>query len=142
MQAIKANVEANLSKFERHRETILAILRNAHQGGPKSDPFDENTTWDRLTRLAHSFLLQERVKQETMAAADRKAQLSELATALKRSRTLVEEMHDDVGDDLFSAWCEGTDEPLASVVSNDDGSFAMVRVPEQMFNKAVAGSPP
>ena len=44
-----------------------------------------------------------------------------------------------MGDDLFSAWCEGTDEPLASVVSNDDGSFAMVRVPEQMFNKAVAG---
>ena len=69
MQTIKADVEASLSKFERHREAILTILRNVHQGGPKSDPFDENTTWDRLTRLAYSFLLQERVKQETMAAA-------------------------------------------------------------------------
>ena len=138
VQAIKADVEASLSKFEGHREAILTILRNEHQREPKTDPFDENATWDRLARFAHSFLLQERVKQATMPDAELKAQLNELATALTRSRTLVEEMQDDVGDDLFSAWCEGTDEPSASVVSNGDGSFAMVRVPEQMFNKAVA----
>jgi hypothetical protein len=74
-----------------------------------------------------------------MAAAARKAHLSKLATALKQSRTLVEAMHDDVGNDLFSAWCEGTDEPLVSLVRNDDGSLATVRLPEERFKKAVAG---
>jgi hypothetical protein len=47
-------------------------------------------------------------------------------------------MLDCVGDDLFSAWCEGTDEPLASVVRNSDGSLTYLRMPEEMFKKAVA----
>jgi hypothetical protein len=48
-------------------------------------------------------------------------------------------MQDDVGDDLFSAWWEGTNEPRASVVRNDDGSFSLVRIADEMFKEAVAG---
>src|SRR3979411_1801422 len=46
-------------------------------------------------------------------------------------------MQDQVGDDLFSSWCEGTDKPLVSLVRNDDGSLAVVREPEEMFRQAV-----
>ena len=73
-----------------------------------------------------------------MPAADRMPRLDQLATALKKSRAIVDAaMQDDIGDDLFSAWCEGTDEPLVSLVRNDDGSLATVRMPEETFKKAV-----
>src|SRR5438105_13762703 len=73
-----------------------------------------------------------------MPAVTRKSRLDEVARALKRSRTIVDAaMQDDVGDDLFSSWCEGTNEPLVSLVRDDDGSLAAVRGPEEMFKKAV-----
>jgi hypothetical protein len=77
------------------------------------------------------------VKQETMPAADREARLRELAKGLGKARGITDKaMRDDVGGDLFSAWWEGTDEPL-SVVRDDDGSI--VRTADELFKEAVAG---
>ena len=48
--------------------------------------------------------------------------------ALKKSRAIVAAaMQDGVGNDLFSAWCEATNEPLCSLVRNADGSFAIIQ---------------
>jgi post-segregation antitoxin (ccd killing protein) len=69
--------------------------------------------------------------------------LRELAKALGNARGMTDKaMQDDVGNHLFSAWWEGTNEPRASVVRNDDGSFALVRIADEMFKDAVWGVSP
>jgi hypothetical protein len=137
-ERIHAAIDVGLGTFEQHKTTLITILRDAHDGRLKSEPFDEPKSWSCLTSLAHSFFWQARLKLETMPAANRKQRLDELARVLTRSRTIVDAaMQDDVGDDLFSSWCEGTNEPLVSLVRNDDGSLAPVRGPEKMFKKAV-----
>ena len=135
VQGIHSAIDVGLGKFEQHKPTLIAILRNAHRGRLK---FDEPKSWTRLTSLAHSFFLQTRLKLETMPAASRRSRLDELARTLKQSRTLADAaMQDQVGDDLFSSWCAGINQPLVSLVRNDDGSLAAVRGPEEMFRKAV-----
>jgi hypothetical protein len=135
---ILSAIDAGLVRFEQHKPALITILRNAHEGVLQPEPFDETKSWSGLTSLARSFFWQARVKQETMPAARRVARLDGLATALKRARAVVDQaMQDDVGNDLFSAWCEGTDEPLVSLVRNDDGSLTTVRMPEEMFKEAV-----
>lgn len=134
IERIHSAIEVGLGRFEQHKTTLITILRDAHDG-----QFDEPKSWSRLTSLARSFFWQARLKLERVPAVTRKSRLDELARALRRSRFLVDAaMQDQVGDDLFSSWCEGTNEPLLSVVRNDDGSSTAVRGPEEMFKKAVA----
>ena len=60
------------------------------------------------------------VKQVTMPAADRIERLQDIAKRLRQARSLVDRtMQIDVGDDLFSAWWEGTGSEYAKA----DGSF-------------------
>jgi hypothetical protein len=134
-EKIHAAIDVGLGRFVQHKTTLIAILRDAHGGRPK---FDESRSWSCLTSLARSFFWQAGLKLETILAASRRSRLDELARALKRSRAIVDAaMQDQVGDDLFASWCEGTNEPLVSLVRNDDGSLAAVRGPEEMFRKAV-----
>lgn len=138
-EAVKADIKVRLLEFDQHKEVLLNILRDAHNHGHKSEPFNENRWWHYLTSLAHTHYWQARVKQETMPAADREARLRELAKALGKARGITDKaMRDDVGGDLFSAWWEGTDEPL-SVVRDDDGSIVLVRTVDELFKEAVAG---
>jgi hypothetical protein len=138
-ERVRAAIDAGLVRFEQHKPALITILRDAHDGVLQPEPFDETKSWSGLTSLARSFFWQARGSKETMPAADRKPRLDQLATALKRARAVVDQaMQDHIGDDLFSAWCEGTDEPLVSLVRNDDGSLATVRMPEEAFKKAVA----
>jgi hypothetical protein len=138
-QAVKAAMDAGLADFDRHKRALLNILHDAHDRGPKSEPFNEDQTWFDLTSLARIHYWQARVKHETMPIADRKARLRELANALRKARNLTDKaLQDDVGDDLFSAWWEGTKEPL-SVVREEDGSIVLVRTVNEMFKEAVTG---
>jgi hypothetical protein len=140
LRRVNAAIEAGLVEFDRHKKELLTILRDAYDRGLKPEPFDEDKTWSHLTSLARIHYWQARVKQETMPVADREARLRELAKALGKARGVTDKaMQDDVGDDLLSAWLERTDEPRASVVRNDDGSFALVRIADEMFKEAVAG---
>ena len=135
-KAVKAAIEARLLEFDQHKGLLLNILRDAHNH--KSEPFNEDKWWHHLTSLAHTHYWQTRVKQETMPAADREARLRELAKALGKARSMTDKaMQDDVSNDLFSAWWEGTDEPL-SVVRDDNGSIVLVRTAEELFKEAVA----
>jgi hypothetical protein len=140
-EAFKAAIEADLVEFDRRKEALLASLRAAHKDGPKSEPFNEDKWSYYLTDFARIFFWQARVKQETMPVADRdrEARLRELAKALGKARGMADKaMQDDVGNDLFSAWWEGTDEPL-SMVRDDDGSIVLVRTANEMFKEAVTG---
>jgi hypothetical protein len=138
-EAVRAAIEARFVEFDHHKEALLSILRDAHNHSPKSEPFNDDKWWFHLTSLARIYSWQARVKQERMPVADREARLHELAKALGKARDLTDKaMQDDVGDDLFSAWWDETDEPPASVVWNDDGSFAPVRNADEMFKETVA----
>jgi hypothetical protein len=107
MEELKAGIDAGLAAFEQHKISLLERLQNVYQRGPKSEPFDAEKSWRGLTSLAGLYFWRARLKQETVPAAHRVERLRELAKALGRARRMVDKaMQDDVGNDLFSAWCE------------------------------------
>jgi hypothetical protein len=124
---IRAVSDAGLEKFEQHKNTLIANLRDAHKQNPKSKPFGQRASWDRLTKIAGEYHWAEGVKQETMDNAVRKARLHVLVNAIEKTRTLLDRaMQDDVGDELSAAWREEAKEPLE-------------RTAEETFKKAVTG---
>src|SRR5437773_751997 len=107
MKAFRAGIELKMEGFSGHKQPILAILRKAYDCGPKAEPFDEEKSWSRVEKSAHQYFLQERAKQEAMSSAECEARQRVIAAALKRAQSLIEAaMQDEVGDALFSAWCE------------------------------------
>jgi hypothetical protein len=139
MKAFNAAIEVKMTAFYNHKQPLLAILREAYGGGPQAEPFDEEKSWSRLETTAHLYFMQEGAKHEAMSNANREARQRAIGEALKNARNLIDKaMLDEVGDDLFSAWSEKANLPLASVGRNDDGSLFMVRPADEMFKKAVA----
>jgi hypothetical protein len=107
IEELKAEIDAGLAAFEQHKISLLEHLQNVYQRGPKSEPFDAEKSWQGLTRLAWMYFWRARLKQETVSAAHRVERLRDLARTLGRARRMVEmAMQDDVGNDLFSAWCD------------------------------------
>ena len=78
-------IEVDMARFGRHKEHILTILRNAYDGGPQAEPFDEKTSWFRLEISAYQYFLQERVKQEAMSSATCETRLRAIAAALEQA---------------------------------------------------------
>ena len=102
-----AGIEAHLAAFEAHKEDLLAILRNMHGRDPKSEPFDAERASRGLTHLAGGFFWRERIKQEMVPAGECVARLRELAMVLGKARGMLDKAwNDEVGGNLFSAWCE------------------------------------
>jgi hypothetical protein len=95
--------KTGLAEFNQHKKTLLDMLRNVYERGPKFKPFDGDKAWRSLTGLARFYFRQGSVKQATMPAADRIERLRDIAKVLKQARDM---MQSDVGDDLYSAWCE------------------------------------
>jgi hypothetical protein len=138
MQAFSAAIEVKMATFDNHKQKLLSILREAYDLGSKAAPFDDAQSWLRLETTAHQYFIQEGAKQEAMSSASREARQRVIGEALKRARSLIDEaMLDEVGDDLFSAWSEKANLPLASVSRNEDGSLAMTSPAGEMFKKAV-----
>jgi hypothetical protein len=109
MEELKAEIDAGLAAFEQHKISLLEHLQNVYQRGPKSEPFDAEKSWRGLTSLAGLYFWRARLKQDTVPAAHRVERLRDLARTLGRARRQAKmAMRDDVGDDLFSAWCEAS----------------------------------
>jgi len=139
-EKVQGTIDANLVEFEKHKETLLGILRGVYLHSPAAKPFDEGKAWSHLTNTAASFLFEEQVKTMSLPVAERVTRLRSLNKALRHARSLADRaMQDEVGDDLYSAWCEDIDQPQASVIRNDDNSLALVRPAREMFTKVVAG---
>jgi hypothetical protein len=134
-EAIKAEIEKRLAAFEQHKIGLLDHLQKVYNRGPKPNAFDADESWRGLTHWAGIYLWLARVKQEIVLPAARVARLRGLATALGRARRMAEKaMRDDVGDDLFSAWCEAN-------VRDDlvpTGPLTLVRIDHE-FDKVIAG---
>ena len=139
MKAFKTAIEVKMTAFNNHKGPLLAILRNAYDCGPQAEPFDEEKSWFRLETSAHQYFLQERAKQEAMCSAKCEARLRAIAKALEQASSLIEAAkRDEVGDALFSAWCEKAHLPLAFPVRNDDGSFSITAPADEEFKRAVS----
>jgi len=145
-KALLAAIETRLAKFGHHKDALLAILRAAYDRGLKSAPldpdgkkpmpFDGDTAWRYLDRLASHLLHQEHIKSDTTSPAARAARLRKIAKVLGQANGMIAAaMQSDVGNDLFSAWCE------ANVTYEDrdwTGPQTLVRF-EDEFDKVVAG---
>jgi hypothetical protein len=132
-KAVRDAIEAGLTKFETHKEALLANLHDAYQHGQRSEPFDAGRSWRRLTSLAGTYFWEARIKKDVMPDADR-TRLRNLAKALGSARTLVDEaIQSDVGNELCGAWWEGTSE-----YAEAKGGFVDLLYIEREFRKVTA----
>lgn len=107
-KAAYAPIAPELARFNTHKEEILDKLRDEYERRPRSEPFDAEKPWRRLTRMAEMYFWGEIIKRETMSPAERFNRLRQLAKALDRTHDLViRAMHEDedIGLGIFRAWC-------------------------------------
>ena len=125
--------ETRLAEFNKHKESLLDLLRNQYERGPKSKSFDEDKAWGRLIGLAQSCFGHHKMKKGTIPAADRIERLRDIAQIVRRASRLVDRtMQTDVGNDLFLAWWEVTGNEHAE----PDGTFDPGHM-EQKFRELV-----
>jgi hypothetical protein len=143
-KALLAAIETGLAEFGRHKDALLAILRDGYERGLKSAPvdadgtkprpFDTDRAWLSLESLARHYFHREWVKPRVTKPADRQARLRDIAKALERARDMISEAtQSDVGDDLISGWWEGTSE-----YAEAEGRFVDLLYIKREFEKAVA----
>jgi hypothetical protein len=100
------------ASFEGHKTALLDILRKAHGGGAKSKPFDKQRAWRDLMIAAHWYFRRPAIKRKTLLPARRFERLQDLAKALSRARSIVNQAKlDDVAFDLFRGWWTETKRP-------------------------------
>lgn len=143
-KALLVAIETGLAEFGRHKDALLAILRDGYErglksapvdtDGAKSMPFDADRAWRlHLEGLAHQYFHREWVKQEVTKPAVRQAQLREIARVLERARDMISEVtQSDVGNDLISGWWEGTSE-----YAEAEGRFVDLLYIQREFEKVV-----
>ena len=133
-------VDIGLEEFGRHRDRLLAILRDGYERGHKSAPidaagakaFDADRAWRlHLEGLAHQYFSRESVKQTVTKPADRRAMLRDIARALARSRDAIDRAtRSDVGEDLIAGWWKSTSE-----CGEAEGRFVDLLHIEREFDK-------
>ncbi len=143
-KALLEAIETGLAEFGRHKDALLAILRDGHERGLKSVPvdadgtkpmpFDADRAWRlHLEGLASQYFHWEWVKQEVTKPADRQAQLRDIAKVLQRARGVISgAIQSDVADDLISGWWEGTSE-----YAEAKGHFVDLLYIQREFEKVV-----
>jgi hypothetical protein len=118
-KAAQAPIAAKLASFAQHKTVLLDNLYQAYERGLKSEPFDPDSSWRKLSRIAEEYFWDTVMKDETMPTADRSKRLRQLAKFAGQTRELVNKaMRDDVGYDLFRGWCAEANISTASVVQN------------------------
>jgi hypothetical protein len=127
-------------EFEKQKEPLLDMLRNAYEQGPKSERFDADKAWRILTGLSRIFFARASLNQKTMPSWERRERLRDIKKNLGSARRLVERiMRVDVGSDLYSSWCEANpyfrDDPNGIEPIKE---FDPVRTKNE-FDKALAG---
>jgi hypothetical protein len=127
-QAAKASA-AKLTSFAQHKTQLLAILRATYQRGPKTKSFNAKSAWQELIRIAGFYFKDVEFRRGAVPAARRVKRLRQIAKALGRARTLVDET---VGSDLFRGWCAVGNIFPASVILNSDGSSVLTRVADKI----------
>lgn len=129
-----APIADDLAAFKQHKKALLDELRNGRKPALKSEHFDEDKSWGDLIRLAQLYFWGEKIRQETIPAADRVKRLRQLANELRRARGMADRaLQDDVGNDLFKAWFAETKIPLAATAGiYNDGSSILILIADEI----------
>ncbi len=109
------------SAFEKHKDILLAILLDAYEHGPKSEPFDADTAWNELRSLARLYFGVKWERLQQRAAADRRERLSKFAKSLRKAHRLFDEAKRD--EFIMYLHCRyGThqERPIEPVHPNDE----------------------
>jgi hypothetical protein len=95
----KAQTSKELAAFKQHKQTLLRLLLRH-----KFASACVETHWNALERCAdHYFHAQ---LPPPLSPSERRKRLRNLADALRRASSLTERaLKDDLGDDLYRAWC-------------------------------------
>ena len=91
---------AGVLAFEAHKDNLLAVLLKEWERGPKSQPFDEEKTWHRLSRVAWQYFwrkrgeIKKRDPREIAVSGCRKiatvlTKASRFSMTLSRTRSLM-----------------------------------------------------
>jgi hypothetical protein len=130
----QAPIAAKMAVFEKHRKILLIRLRREYETGPNSRPFDEGKRWRDLSQLAELYFWGEVGIKVTLSGAERRKRLRQLATALRKARSLTDRaMKDELGDLLFIASCtEKRVGPPSAAPMETDGSSALTRLVDEI----------
>jgi hypothetical protein len=128
-------------EFWRKKRSLIGQLEAARRATRNSTPFDTNLAVRDLSNFAWRFLQDQRIRATSMKRSARAQRLSKLGNALERAQTLVERNLDDqVGSDLFSAWCAhfgiGLDLDLAEIADNMKETFEILGLLKQIARHA------
>src|SRR5215475_8066032 len=77
-QAIDAGVDA----FKTYKERFVAVLRDAWEHGPKSEPLDVDSAWWRLIGLAREYFQRKTLRRKAVPTAERSERLGKIAKVL------------------------------------------------------------
>jgi hypothetical protein len=99
----QAQLAAKLASFYQNKNVLLDILRNVHERGPRTGPFDAKTAWNSLTQIADLYLRQMRRRKLPVAVCIKR--LNQIANALGRARVLLDRAKQDtVITELYGGW--------------------------------------
>ena len=129
-QAIDAGVDA----FKTYKERFVAVLRDAWEHGPKSEPLDVDSAWWRLTSLAREYFRRKTLKRKAVPTAERSVRLGKIAKVLGEVCRLFDEAkQDDLINDLHLAWRN----QITDREGDPDGLILLVGVPRE-FDRILA----
>lgn len=134
----QAPIAARLAAFKTHKGSLLNILRNEHSH--HSGPFDEDKSWSNLCKFAEFYFWGALGSKSTMSGAERGTRLRQLATALRRARSLTDRaLKDDVGNVLYRALCAERGIGPHSVLTMDkDVSSILTQIVDEIKEMATA----
>ena len=118
----------DFSSFDKSEASVMAILKDAYERGPKPVPFEAGEHWIRVKGLLVSYLIKRDWEEREVSAADRRDRFTRIAKASRQARDLVNEaMKYDVGNDLFRAFMETLEATKPDVIDEGSGPYYMRR---------------
>jgi hypothetical protein len=123
-----AGRKIDFSSFDKSEASVMAILRDAYERGPKSAPFDAGEHWFRVKALLVSYLVKRDIEEREVPAADRRDRFTRIAQASRQARDLVNKaMKYDVGNALFLAFMETIEATKTDVIDEGSDPYYMRR---------------
>jgi hypothetical protein len=81
-----------LHRFEKRKPTILGNLRDIHQKGPNTEPFDEKGAWDGLKYFSYFYVARPIARNRTRLSPDIRERFNKLAIDVEQVRLQLSEL--------------------------------------------------
>lgn len=131
-----APIAKKFAAFQKHRKSLLDILRNEHKSRLPSRPFNGSNSWRDLSELAKLYFWDE--VRVTMSGPEHRKRLRQLATQLRKASGLTDRaMKDELAISLRVAfYAERGIDHHSTVLIEKDGSSALTRLVDEINEMA------